>query len=1165
MSTDCEEDDADSLFDINLKINDSEFDIPSVATPSLESILSDMESEDGSIDNASLNSFQSTDMKLHSVLSHCILQGITSQITSARERVGAGWATVIANRLKFIAVGTSHGFILNFDAEQNLCWCYHDSGTDDQGAISALAFNLDSTRLLAGYERSYIVMIDVTNGNVLRRLPDAHAPQSSVLHLRFTFKNNLALCGDSRGCVFSLTFHRRLGVRSWNSRCLFSGATGEVCVFEPLVHDYDTNFLSQNVLVAMATMSKVIVISVYPQVKCLYSRPLPRVSTSLPLLCWQLIPMTKMRQPVLTWGRGSEINFTRLIIHGTKNIKLVALKTIQLSYSFIAMEWLSMQHLALIDSRENLHLIDVRSEKELETVELENVELVYSSAHFKALAIGGGVSEAFSLAGEKACYNSLSSRGDQLFLLGTQAVHLIKLRSWSERLMYLSERGRWADALSLAAEEGNNREKIATLLLQRYLVNVDVVDKESLIAAVNCCVKLNQVDVLCNELWDAVSNDFFMKELYYSLLTDYIVNSKLSRLTPFITQSLVAHLESKRDVQILENVLLMLELDCLDLHQALNICRRHKLYNAWIHLTTKTIGDYASPLTEFLSELTPFNQRLGNTMLVYVSSCLAGLGYPNGNIPKECIKKVKFDVLRCLETLHSINYKENEKTYPYLRALLKFNIRECLNVIELAFTEVEFSGEMGLLQRNRLVKILMEIVTPPEFSECEEINLACFICRLVTSDRINLEDNLLGINFEKLMQSTSGPINLRDQMEREQSWLDLIISNRLKNISSDDMIKRALESKCFRVAEYLYNLDKNYCRIVECYLNDMIRKNEVFDYIVKYIDVNERCIRDQFSSHFSEIITIDHRKTVEIVVEYFPELIPQFCDTLEGDDNLRFQFLDGLINCDVKLPSNISEIYLDLLCVYQKEKVKEFVEQRLCTVKSALEITQKYDLHEATAILLEQDGEWFEALELYLDHGFVDRALNLCIRGTEHLDSDEAKKLWIFLLEHEKNNKSISLRQLLHSTAPYIHSSQLLDFIFNVNFCDIKTSLLEIYTDYLIDTYLNTINLKLLGEDIQQSLAKAIAKNRRGISFMNSCDLCHGTLSSRNGESTIIATWGCGHCFHRSCSVCPNLEELMCPLCKKKTSDSSHLHLNRKIEPSASVKANIRPDLEGHF
>lgn len=100
-------------------------------------------------------------------------------------------------------------------------------------------------------------MIDASNGEVIRRLPDAHAPQSAVLYLRFSFLNSLALCGDSSGCVFSLSFNRRLGVRTWDSKCLFSGARGEVCVFEPLIRGHDIHFLSRHVLVAMATLSKV--------------------------------------------------------------------------------------------------------------------------------------------------------------------------------------------------------------------------------------------------------------------------------------------------------------------------------------------------------------------------------------------------------------------------------------------------------------------------------------------------------------------------------------------------------------------------------------------------------------------------------------------------------------------------------------------------------------------------------------------------------------------------------------------------------------------------------------------------------------------------------------------------------------------------------------------
>lgn len=64
--------------------------------------------------------------------------------------MNAGLPTAITNSVKYVAVGTSHGYVLAFDAEQNLCWCFHDANIADQGAISVLSFNLESTRLLVG-------------------------------------------------------------------------------------------------------------------------------------------------------------------------------------------------------------------------------------------------------------------------------------------------------------------------------------------------------------------------------------------------------------------------------------------------------------------------------------------------------------------------------------------------------------------------------------------------------------------------------------------------------------------------------------------------------------------------------------------------------------------------------------------------------------------------------------------------------------------------------------------------------------------------------------------------------------------------------------------------------------------------------------------------------
>lgn len=66
--------------------------------------------------------------------------------------------------------------------------------------------------------------------------------------------------------------------------------------------------------------------------------------------------------------------------------------------------------------------------------------------------------------------------------------------------------------------------------------------------------------------------------------------------------------------------------------------------------------------------------------------------------------------MRTLTAQHSMKAPENELSYPFLRALLTFDTRDTLNVLSLAFMEKEFSSELGMSQRQRIINILLEII-----------------------------------------------------------------------------------------------------------------------------------------------------------------------------------------------------------------------------------------------------------------------------------------------------------------------------------------------------------------------------------------------------------------------------------------------------------------------
>ena len=65
-----------------------------------------------------------------------------------------------------------------------------------------------------------------------------------------------------------------------------------------------------------------------------------------------------------------------------------------LPYVVQALAWLNTRTLALMDARERLHVVDVKSQEELERIDLASLGLVYASPQFKAIATGGNVSKA---------------------------------------------------------------------------------------------------------------------------------------------------------------------------------------------------------------------------------------------------------------------------------------------------------------------------------------------------------------------------------------------------------------------------------------------------------------------------------------------------------------------------------------------------------------------------------------------------------------------------------------------------------------------------------------------------------------------------------------------------------------------------------------------------
>ena len=147
---------------------------------------------------------------------HVILKGISAQMSSARDRADAGLPTAMAAG-SYVAIGTSHGFVLVFDGNQTLKYSLggHSFGREC-GSVSCLAFdqNIEDgpTRLLAGFAKGHLLEYDLTSGKLLRKLDDAHPLGSAIIRTRFTHEKALALICDSGGSVFEVSLKKTLGM-----------------------------------------------------------------------------------------------------------------------------------------------------------------------------------------------------------------------------------------------------------------------------------------------------------------------------------------------------------------------------------------------------------------------------------------------------------------------------------------------------------------------------------------------------------------------------------------------------------------------------------------------------------------------------------------------------------------------------------------------------------------------------------------------------------------------------------------------------------------------------------------------------------------------------------------------------------------------------------------
>ncbi len=477
--------------------------------------------------------------------------------------------------------------------------------------------------------------------------------------------------------------------------------------------------------------------------------------------------------------------------------------------------------------------------------------------------------------------------------------------------------------------------------------------------------------------------------------------------------------------------------------------------------------------------------------------------------------------------------------------------------------EQEFKTELGLSQRQRIINILLEIIT--EESDDRQFGILCnFISQQITSQSLTDTTNYLTKIINYITREEEYSLTSRHHIEKEQTFMNLMEANALSSrFSFEELLEIAMRTKCFVVAHFILEKLRRYESIIECFVlaGD---KHQLFRYIMQHKNSDERKIFQQIREQFQTILEIDCERITKLIVEFYPICVPQFLACVERNQKLNYIFLNELVNSGFQLDDHEYEKYLVLLCQYNPEKVLDFLQNpsHSYNLETALSLCEERSLTSSVIYLYEKKEDFQKAFSLSMEllkeapeaQAEIQalRLCSLCTRMPNTVSECQRDDFWFELIETVLSRAYLSsiVKQVLHLSSSFVDLSKLVQLIMNNeehsnNFGDIKHILIDMLNNFEYESLVLKTTQSILGRDLHRKLLREKQQAEAGIySKSLVCFICKRKLSDSivgADEDQIIIFSINGHSAHKSCFEKSSNEEN----CDKNLNSIDSIYLNK--------------------
>ncbi|KUI58702.1 hypothetical protein VP1G_05966 [Cytospora mali] len=565
------------------------------------------------------------------------------------------------------------------------------------------------------------------------------------------------------------------------------------------------------------------------------------------------------------------------------------------------------------------------------------------------------------------------------------------------------------------------------------------------------CQSIGDTDFLFDEMYEWYE-DAGVEGIFLETIEPYILEKTISALPPTVVKAMVTHYVKKGLESRLEEMICHIDTATLDLDQVTSLCKQHGLYDALIYVWNRALNDYITPLIDLLALLIPLmrsadDEVSGNIMdeehsavsalkiFPYLSYILTSRVYPTGEtINHEPSMRAKAELYWFLFSGKSIVWPKGsnkcfltrptlaeEPSFPYLRMILKFDAPSFLSALNEAFEdsflndspEKQVSGAargdlpeeqiFGLtVDRQYIVSILIEIMSPADFAPEDTIYLDMFIAR-----NLPKYPQYLLLPGSALTKVLTGLCNYpgADLADDAQLSAEYLLST-YQPPDLPTLMPLFKKAGFYRILKRQYRIDKQYGKLVQTYFEDPDDKTGVFGCIADCLrpqtGIPKRQVQDVHQvirENSKQLVELDPVQAAKVIEARAPELHRHVLESTADESGLQFIYLKAILEPGVERPEDFKpsverdmiEQYVQLMCKFEAVHVSDYVgivQSTNLRLEKLLPTMEETGVIDAAVVLMAREGQVQEAMDRLVKHlSTLESALQGLLTGADKEDT----------------------------------------------------------------------------------------------------------------------------------------------------------------------------------